>query len=138
MESAISSSWAPSNALTPGSTQPITSSWATTASFITASDVNGTVTSSSYAITSSYAYGVPSIKSGIVAGASFAGNPKTASIVFTKSFADNNYSVTVTGEVSRTWTIQSKVSGSFVINANNNTAFASNVFWQAIATGEYY
>lgn len=94
--------------------------------------------SASYSITTSYALGVPAIKSGIVAGTSFAGNPKTASIVFTTPFPNNNYSVTVTGEPSRTWTIQNKVSGSFQINANNNTAFTTNVFWQAIGVGEFY
>lgn len=94
--------------------------------------------SSSFSTTTSYALGIPAIKSGIVAGGSFAGNPKTASIVFTTPFPNNNYSVVVTGEPSRTWTIQNKVSGSFQINANNNTAFATNVFWQAISTGEFY
>ena len=141
---------------------------ADTASYILASNIDGTITSASYAIsaswapiddapnavssswasssisasyttTASYAVGVPTIKSGIVAGATFSTtNPRTASIVFTKPFLNNNYSVVVTGENSRTWTIQSKVSGSFVINSNNAGAIANNTFWQAIQTGEYY
>ena len=134
---------------------------AQTASFVSAANVVGTVTSASFAISaswapdqtvtvisaswassslsSSYASGIPTIKSGIVAGATFSTtNPRTASIVFAKPFLDNNYSVTVTGESSRTWTIQSKVSGSFVINSNNGGAIANNTFWHAIATGEYY
>jgi hypothetical protein len=94
--------------------------------------------SSSLAITASYAMGIPTIKSGIVAGNEFTGSPRTASIVFTKPFPDNNYTITVNGESSRTWTIQNKVSGSFQINANNNTAIANNTFWQAISTGEFY
>ena len=116
----VSASWAPSS---------ISSSFATTTSYIA---------TASSAVTASYALGIPTIKSGIVGGASFQGNPKTAPIIFTTPFPNNNYSVTVTGESSRTWTIQNKVSGSFQINANNNTAFTNNVFWQAISTGEYY
>ena len=103
-----------------------TSSWANNA------------TSASYALTSSHAHGIPTIKSGIVAGTSFGGNPQTSSITFGNPFIDNNYSITVTGENSRTWTIQSKVSGSFMINSNSNISFTENVFWQALTTGEFY
>jgi len=126
---AKSSSWSPNQGATTlytASTYQITSSW------------TNNVISSSYAETSSYARGIPIIKSGIVNGSLFGSDPKTSSIIFTKPFPDNNYSVTITGESSRTWTIQSKVSGNFVINSNNNTAFSNNVFWQAIQTGEYY
>lgn len=63
---------------------------------------------------------------------------KTYSVVFGKPFIDNSYSVVITGESSRAWTIESKVSGSFVINSNNNSAFTENVFWQAITVGEFY
>jgi len=75
-------------------------------------------------------------KSGIVAGANFAGNPKKATITFSNSFDNNNYSITVTGEVSRSWSIESKSSSGFVINANANLIFTDNVFWQAIEVGE--
>lgn len=151
---AISASWAPD--IEP--TTVLSASWvsasafittAQTASYVKSSSIDGILsiwqapsasvaTSASYATTASYTFGVPAIKSGIAAGGSFAGNPKTITITFTKPFANNNYSVTVTGESSRTWTIASKVSGSFIISANNNTAFATNVFWQAIYVGEYY
>ena len=112
--------------------------WATSASFASNSISSSFTTTASFAVTASFALGMPSIKSGIASGSAFAGSPKTITITFTKAFPDNNYSVTVTGESSRTYTIQSKVSGSFVINANNNTAFTNFVFWQAITGGEFY
>jgi len=75
-------------------------------------------------------------KSGIALGTNFAGNPKIITITFNTTFPDNNYAVTVTGEVSRSWSIQSKSASSFTINANANQAFTGNVFWIAVKTGE--
>ena len=78
----------------------------------------------------------PKIKSGIVSSGSFSGNPDKATVIFTTAFSDNNYSVTVTGEDSRSWTIESKSSTGFVINSNSNTPLSNNTFWQAISVGE--
>ena len=75
-------------------------------------------------------------KSGVVAGASFAGAPQTFSVVFSAAFADNDYSVTVTAEDTRTWSVENKSSAGFDINANSGAAISGNVFWQAIKTGE--
>lgn len=76
-------------------------------------------------------------KAGVVAGASFAGNPKTATVTFTTAFADANYSVSIISTANRTWTISSVAAGSFVINANANTALTgNNVYWTAIQHGE--
>jgi hypothetical protein len=74
---------------------------------------------------------------GVVSGGSFTGSPqKKATITFTDPFSDNNYNVTITGEIARTWTIESKANTGFVINANANAAFSENVFWQAIKNGQ--
>jgi hypothetical protein len=75
-------------------------------------------------------------KAGVASGSTFAGNPKTSTVVFTTSFPTNDYAVTVTGEPNRTWTIESKASSGFTINANANGAFTTNVFWIACETGE--
>jgi hypothetical protein len=75
-------------------------------------------------------------KAGIVSGSTFAGSPKIATVTFTTNFADNNYAVTVTGEVNRTWTVESKTLSGFTINANANAGFTTNVFWIACQTGE--
>lgn len=76
-------------------------------------------------------------KNGSVTGTTFAGNPKKATVTFATPFADNNYAVTITGEISRSWSIESKTASGFKINANANAAFtSSNVFWMAGQIGE--
>jgi hypothetical protein len=100
-----------------GSTYPITASWATT---------------------SSYSLGIPTIKAGVVSGSFFAGNPKIHTIVFTGSYPTNLYSVVVSGETNRVYTIQSKSGSGFTINTNNNTLPGGMVFWQTITQGEFY
>lgn len=100
------------------------------------------VISSSHANTASYVdysnvASKPVIQTGIVGGTSFGGTPQTASITFNTAFTDNNYSVIVSGEEARTWTIQSKGNTSFEINSNSDTSFTGNVFWQAITTGSF-
>jgi hypothetical protein len=77
------------------------------------------------------------IKAGIVTGSSFGGNPRTASVVFARPFADNNYTITVTGDSARTWLIQNRVSGSFRISSNAATPITGSTYWQAIYQGEY-
>jgi len=57
-------------------------------------------------------------------------------VTFATPFVDNAYAVTVTGDDARSWTIESKVSGSFVINANSNTGLGGSTYWIAIAFGE--
>jgi hypothetical protein len=75
-------------------------------------------------------------KSGVVAGASFTGNPKKATVTFGAAFTDANYSVSVIGATPRTWSVESYVAGSFVINSNANTLPTGNVYWLAIKHGE--
>ena len=81
--------------------------------------------------------GVLKQKNGSVSGSTFAGNPKTATVTFATAFTNNNYAVTITGTASRTWSIESKTSSGFTINANANLAFVSDeVFWMAAQIGE--
>jgi hypothetical protein len=116
-----------------------TSSWsnnAITASYIaTASWSNNSVTSS-YAATASYVNG-SIIKNNIVVGGSFSGNPKKATVTFSTAFPNTNYTITITGEDVRTWTYESKLAGSFVINSNSNTALIGTASWQAMSYGEF-
>lgn len=77
------------------------------------------------------------IKSGTVAGSSFAGNPKTVAVTFGTAFPNTNYQIVILSDTNRTWTWSSKATTGFTINANANAAFASgNVDWFAISTGE--
>jgi hypothetical protein len=72
-----------------------------------------------------------------VAAGSFAGTPKKATVTFTTAFADTSYDITITGTDVRSWSWESKVAGSFVINTNANTAPTGDVDWQAIHAGEF-
>jgi hypothetical protein len=76
------------------------------------------------------------MKSNAIANSSFTGNPKKATVTFSTAFPNTSYAITVTGEDARSWTIESKVAGSFVINANSNTALAGTTYWIATAYGE--
>jgi hypothetical protein len=88
--------------------------------------------------TASYALGIPTIKSGIVSGSVFLGNPRTTPITFSKPFV-GNYTVSVLGELSATtWTVESKSSNGFVINSNRKDLLGTLVYWQAISIGEFY
>lgn len=75
-------------------------------------------------------------KSGKVAFGSFLGNPKKATVTFTTAFSDANYSVSIIGIDSRSWSIESVVAGSFIINSRANTALTGNVYWIATKHGE--
>ena len=75
-------------------------------------------------------------KSGVVAAITFTGSPKKATVTFTTVFPSTAYSVNITGADARSWTIESKLAGSFVINANANQALTGEVSWQAQLNGE--
>jgi len=94
---------------------------------LTGSSVDGTLTTTTIGL---------STKAGSVAGASFAGNPKKATITFTTAYPNTNYSISITGAVARTFTYESKTTTGFVINTNANAAFTENVDWSTIAHGE--
>lgn len=76
------------------------------------------------------------IKSGVITAASFTGNPKKATLTFGTAFSSANYSVVVLGGNSRSWSFESKVAASVVINANANAALSQDVLWIAIDHGE--
>jgi len=115
---------------------------AVSASYVTGSIFTSTnnALSASYAITASFALnaggGGLETKAGSVANTTFAGNPKKATVTFATAFPNTSYAIVVTGEDARSWTIESKVAGSFVINANANTALAGTTYWIATAYGE--
>jgi hypothetical protein len=78
-------------------------------------------------------------KAGSVSGSTFAGNPKKSTVLFTNYFPDNNYAISITATVNRTWTIESKTLSGFTINANANPSFSSDeVYWIANEIGEGY
>jgi hypothetical protein len=123
------SSWAVS------SSNAITSSYA-----LTAQTLLGSVVSASYAATASYLVGGTTsglkTKSGAVTNTSFTGTPRKATVTFSAAFPNTSYGIVVTGTDLRSWTIESKVAGSFIINTNSNAALTGDTYWVATAYGE--
>jgi len=86
--------------------------------------------------------GVLTTKAGKVLAASFAGNPKKATVTFTTAFASTAYAITLTPIIATSGTlytpnVESQLAGSFVINMGTNTVSSlTAVSWTAIASGE--
>lgn len=69
------------------------------------------------------------VKSGYLVSASFSGNPLTASVSFDTDYADSNYTPSVIGDDSRSWSISNRTPSGFVINSNSSTSLTGNVYW---------
>lgn len=93
-------------------------------------------TTASYTVSASYAPVLLTTKINQVLSSSFSGNPKKATVTFSSSFANINYGVLVTGQDLRSWTIESKVVGSFIINSNSNVNLSGSTYWMATEYGE--
>jgi hypothetical protein len=108
----------------------LSASYASTASYLL-----GTIASASYATTASYVIGgggvSSNVKGGYVSAVSFTGTPKITAVTFGTAFSDNDYSVTITGEDIRVWSIESKSSTGFTINTNSNVDLTNSVYWIA-------
>lgn len=76
------------------------------------------------------------VKSGVIMGNSFAGNPKTYDVVFGSSFL-GDYSISVIGEDIRVWNYENKTLSGFRINSNADEPLSGNIYWQAILNGEF-
>lgn len=119
-----------------------TASWAqnvVTASYVTGSVFTSTnpALTASFAVTASYINGMIA-KIGSASAASFTGNPKKSTVTFTTAFPTGlPYSVVVTGQDSRAWSIESVSATQFTINSNSNTAITNDTYWQAISFGEF-
>ncbi len=77
-------------------------------------------------------------KAGLLSGSTFTGSPRKSTVTFTTPFANNLYSINVTGEINRTWSIESRTASGFTISSNSTTAFSSSVFWSCCEIGEGY
>lgn len=76
------------------------------------------------------------IKAGVITSATFAGNPKKATVTFAAPYPSTSYAIAVTGIDGRSWVIESKTVAGFVINSQANTALTGDVFWQTQFQGE--
>lgn len=76
------------------------------------------------------------VKSGVIPGSSFTGNPKIYDVVFGSSFT-GDYSISVIGEDVRVWSYENKALSGFRINSNADQSLVGNIYWQAILNGEF-
>ena len=75
-------------------------------------------------------------KSGIVSYTSFSGTPKKTTITFSSPYSDTNYTISIVGEDSRVWTVESITANGFTINANATQDLTGNVYWTTTKNGE--
>lgn len=76
------------------------------------------------------------VKSGVVSGGSFVGNPKTYNVTFVSPFSAD-YSVSIMGDDVRVWSYENKTLNGFTINSNANQTLVGDIYWQAILNGEF-
>jgi hypothetical protein len=75
-------------------------------------------------------------KANTVAGTSFTGNPKKYTVTFITPYPNTNYSISISANINRTFTWETKTVNGFTINANSNTSFTENVDWITTKFGE--
>jgi len=80
-------------------------------------------------------------KAGRIAGGTFAGNPKKATVTFSTAFGDADYAVVLTAVAQNNKTfapaVESQVAGSFVVNmGSNNVTDLLYLNWIAMKSGE--
>ncbi len=89
--------------------------------------VSGSITSTNGGIT----------KNNAISNTSFGGTPLSASVTFATAFPNTSYSIAVTGEDARAWSIQSKTAAGFTVNSNSSVALIGDTYWQATSYGEF-
>ena len=75
-------------------------------------------------------------KSGKLLHTDFSGSPKKATVTFSVSFPDANYSVSIVGADGRCWIAEAQTGSSFTINAQAKALLTGPVQWTAIYNGE--
>ena len=75
-------------------------------------------------------------KTSYVLGASFSGTPLIYSVTFSTPYLSTDYSITVTGEIPRSWSVQNKTINGFDINTNSTRSFTESVYWYCMDYGE--
>lgn len=75
-------------------------------------------------------------KSGYIDGNSFTGNPKIYDIIFDSPFTTINYSTSIIGNSSRSWTISNQTISGFRIESNSSKDIIGSVYWMSIGNGE--
>jgi hypothetical protein len=70
-------------------------------------------------------------QSGHILGNSFSVGG-TYAVTLGATYSDLNYSITVTGEIPRTWSLSNKKTTGFIVEANSVAGFTQSVYWQTM------
>ena len=69
------------------------------------------------------------VQFGGISGSLFQGNPKTYEVILATPYPDISYTITVTGENARLWSILNKTTSGFMVSSNSNVPFTGYVYW---------
>lgn len=75
-------------------------------------------------------------KCGVESFNTFAGTPLKKTVTFSNAYADDLYTINLSGTDARIFTYESKTASGFVINTNADTALSGEVSWQTFRIGE--
>jgi hypothetical protein len=70
------------------------------------------------------------VQKGMIDGTLFSGNPKTFLVNFIIPYSNTLYSITVTGEDARSWTVANKTATGFMVSSNSNIPLVGQVYWR--------
>jgi hypothetical protein len=67
---------------------------------------------------------------GGISGSWFSGEPKTYMVNLLSPYSDTSYTITITGEDIRLWSVFNKSTSSFGVSSNSNVSFEGYVYWR--------
>lgn len=77
---------------------------------------------------------IPTVRTGVVLGDTFSGTPLSYTVYLNPPMPDNNYTITISANINRTFTFDAYSSGQFTIYSSSNSAMNSSkqIHWQLI------
>lgn len=77
---------------------------------------------------------IPNVRTGVIHGNTFSGTPLNHTVVLTPPMPNNNYTITISANINRTFTFGAYTSGSFVIYSSSNSSMdnSKEIHWQLI------
>lgn len=75
-------------------------------------------------------FSIDSFKSSGVTFSAFTGSPLKYTVVFPTFYANDNFTVAITSNDVRTWSVDNLTLSGFTINSNSNTAMTGRTMWQ--------
>lgn len=70
-------------------------------------------------------------QNGIVTGVDFSGIPLSYTVILPNSYQNLSYTISITAENLRAWSVCQKTTSSFTISSNSSVPLTGNVYWIA-------